>query len=283
MNQDVIKFQKSEITEHLVYAKLAKATKDKNKAVLEKISAEELCHYNEFKKYTGTDVKPDIIRVHWYTFIGRVLGITFAAKLMENSEVSAAGEYEKLKGVIGNIEDIIKDEKEHEDAMIQMIDEEKLGYISSMVLGLNDAIVELTGALAGFTFALQNTKIIGVAGLITGIAAALSMAAAEYLSQKSESSGKNPLKAAFYTGIVYIAVVFVLVVPYFIVPDYHAAFGFTLIGVMCVILLFSFFVSVVKDEKFNSIFWEMTIICLGVSLVAFLIGLGARKFLNIQI
>jgi VIT1/CCC1 family predicted Fe2+/Mn2+ transporter len=283
MNRDVLKFQKSEITEHLVYAKLANATRDKNKAVLEKIAAEELCHYNEFKKYTGTDIKPDMIRVYWYAFIGRALGITFAAKLMENSEVNAAGEYEKLKGVIENIEDIIKDEKEHEAAMIRMIDEEKLGYISSMVLGLNDAIVELTGALAGFTFALQNTKVIGVAGLITGIAAALSMSAAEYLSQKSEKSGKSPLKAAFYTGIVYIAVVIVLVVPYFIVADYHAAFGFTLIGVMCVILLFSFFVSVVKDEKFNNIFWEMTIICLGVSLVAFLIGLGARKFLNIQI
>ena len=35
-----------------------------------------------------------------------------------------------------------------------MINDERLQYISSMVLGINDALVELTGAPAGFTFAL---------------------------------------------------------------------------------------------------------------------------------
>ena len=51
-----------------------------------------------------------------------------------------------------------------------MIDEEKLKYIGAVVLGMNDALVELTGTLAGLTLALQNEKLVGVAGLITGVA-----------------------------------------------------------------------------------------------------------------
>jgi VIT1/CCC1 family predicted Fe2+/Mn2+ transporter len=266
-----------------VYRNFSRSAKGKNKQVLETISNDELKHYNIFKKISGIDVSPDWIKVFWYSVMGAIFGITFASKLMENGESKAQYNYGKAKKMVKNIGGIIKDEEKHEKALIAIIEEEKLGYISSMVLGLNDAIVELTGALAGFTFALQNTKVIGTAGFITGVAAALSMAAAEYLSQKSEDTGRSPLKAAFYTGLVYFIVVILLVAPYFLVGSYYTALGLTLIGVIIVILVFSFFVSVVQDTKFSNIFWEMVIICLGVSLIAFLIGLGARQLLHIQV
>jgi VIT1/CCC1 family predicted Fe2+/Mn2+ transporter len=283
MNSTVLKFQKNEITEHYVYANFAKTAKGRNKQTLESISKDELKHYNAFKKISGSDAAPDRLKIFWYTLVERVFGITFASKLMENGEKGAQVNYGKEKKTIKMISSIIKDEEKHEKALLAIIEEEKLGYISSMVLGLNDAIVELTGALAGFTFAMQNSKVIGIAGLITGVAASLSMASAEYMSQRSEKGGRNPLKAAFYTGLVYLTVVFVLVVPYFLVSNYYLALGLTLLGVLLVILVFSFFVSVVQDTGFRSIFWEMVIICLGVSFIAFLIGLGARKVLNIQI
>ena len=69
-------------------------------------------------------------------------------------------------------------------------------YTGSIVLGLNDALVELTGALAGLTLALQDTKLIALTGSITGIAAALSMGASEYLSTKSEDVDRSPVKAS---------------------------------------------------------------------------------------
>ena len=56
--------------------------------------------------------------------------------------------------------------KNLEKALLEMLDEERLKYVGSMVLGLNDALVELTGSLAGFTFAMQNTKLIALSGLI---------------------------------------------------------------------------------------------------------------------
>jgi VIT1/CCC1 family predicted Fe2+/Mn2+ transporter len=283
MNKTILQFQKNEITEHHVYHNFARSAKGKNKQVLDNISGDELKHYKVFRKLSGADISPDWLKVFWYSFMGAIFGITFASKLMENGESKAQVNYGKAKKLVKNIGGIIKDEEKHERALIAIIEEEKLGYISSMVLGLNDAIVELTGALAGFTFALQNTKVIGTAGFITGVAAALSMAAAEYLSQKSENTGRSPLKAAFYTGLVYFIVVLLLVAPYFLVTSYYVALGITLICVIMVILVFSFFVSVVQDTKFSGIFWEMVVISFGVSLVAFLIGLGARQLLHIQV
>ena len=44
--------------------------------------------------------------------------------------------------------------KINESALLQLLDEEKLRYTGSIVLGLNDVLVELTGALAGLTLAL---------------------------------------------------------------------------------------------------------------------------------
>jgi len=67
-----------------------------------------------------------------------------------------------------------------------------------MVLGLNDALVELTGTLAGLTFALKNTRLIALSGLITGIAATLSMAASEYLSARTEQESSRALKSSVY-------------------------------------------------------------------------------------
>jgi hypothetical protein len=51
-------------------------------------------------------------------------------------------------------------------------------------------------------------------GLITGIAAALSMAASEYLSTKAGETSKSAGKAALYTGGMYLAAVIVLVLPF---------------------------------------------------------------------
>ena len=104
---------------------------------------------------------------------------------MEKVEGKAQAIYEEISKYVPAAIDIEKDEKEHERKLIDLIDEERLRYVGSMVLGLNDALVELTGALAGFTLAFRNTRLIAMASFITGIAASLSMAASEYLSTKS--------------------------------------------------------------------------------------------------
>ncbi|MGQ9461005.1 MAG: VIT1/CCC1 transporter family protein, partial [Candidatus Bathyarchaeaceae archaeon] len=183
----IVTAQRNEITEHFIYEKLSRSIKDShNRDILKRISSDELKHYDFWKKYTGKDAKPDKLRVWKYFLISRIFGITFGIKLMERGEEKAQETYEKISKFVPDAKSIVKDEDEHEKQLIDLIDEERLRYVGSMVLGLNDALVELTGALAGLTLALQNTRLIAMAGLITGIAASLSMSASEYLSTKSE-------------------------------------------------------------------------------------------------
>ncbi len=280
--QLILSFQENEITEHYIYKALAKRAKGKNKEVLLKIAEDELKHYKVWESLTKTEVKPNKKKIFFYLFLAFIFGITFAIKLMESGEQKAEEAYSQLKDTVPEAADIMKDEDEHEKMLINMIEEERLSYIGSMVLGLNDALVELTGSLAGFTLALQNSKVIGVAGFILGIAASLSMAASEYLSQKSEE-GKNPLKAAIYTGLAYVVVVLILVLPYFIIPHYLLALILAIINVIIIIYLFTFFVSVVQEKPFKPLFIEMLSISMGVAVISFIIGIMARKFLGIEI
>jgi len=276
----VLVFQKNEITEYFIYRKLAGRIKDpQNKKILNGISAEELKHCNIWKGYTGKEVKPDRFRVWLYTFISMIFGITFGIKLMENGEGKAEISYKEISEFIPEAENIAHEEEEHEKELIGLIDEERLRYAGSMVLGLNDALVELTGALAGFTLALQNVRLIAVTGLITGIAASLSMATSEYLSTKTESGAKNPAKASLYTGFAYVLAVLILVFPYFFFKNVYFCLGFTIFNAIILILIFSFYISVAKDFRFRKRFSEMASITIGISALTFAIGYLIRLFL----
>jgi VIT1/CCC1 family predicted Fe2+/Mn2+ transporter len=179
------------------------------------------------------------------------------------------------------MEQVMRDEKEHELALINLIDEDRLKYISSVVLGVNDALIELTASLAGFALALQNTKLIGIVGLITGIAAATSMAASEYLSTKEEGQDKDPVKASVYTGIAYIAVVAFLVFPYFFFTNVFLCLAWTILDALVIIFAFTYYISVAKGMDFNKRFIEMAALSLGVSTFTFFLGFAVNKIFGI--
>ncbi|MFQ6675753.1 MAG: VIT1/CCC1 transporter family protein [Fidelibacterota bacterium] len=276
--------QRNEITEHVVYDNLSRSARDpRNRDILKQISAEELEHYNFWKQHTGEEIKPSRWMIWKYTLIARILGLTFGIKLMEKGEERAQVTYEHIATFFPPASRIMEEEIEHERHLIDLMDEEKLKYVGSIVLGLNDALVELTGALAGLTFALQNTRLIAVAGLITGIAASLSMGASEYLSTRAEETVRTPLKASIYTGLAYLVTVLFLVFPYFVFEHYFVCLGFTLFNAIVVIFAFTFYVSVVREISFVRRFGEMAVISLGVAAFTFGIGLVVRRFLNIDL
>ena len=276
--------QKNEITEYLIYRKLASIIKDKsNSKILQNISQDEKKHYEFWKDFTKEQVAPDRIKVFFYVFISRVFGITFGVKLMEKGEESAQVAYRDLIELDPKVEKVINDEENHEKELINLIDEERLKYASSIVLGLNDALVELTGALAGFTLALQNTKLIAAVGLVTGIAASMSMAASEYLSTKEEKGEKNPLKAAVYTGIAYIFTVLFLILPYLFLANIFLCLGVTLFNAILIVFVFTFYISVAKDLSFKNKFFEMAGLSLSIAAVSFFIGFAIRKVFGMDI
>lgn len=278
-----LSFQRSEVTEHLIYGRLAKMAGDAgNAAVLREMAAEELAHARFWQGYTGEEIAPDRLHAVWYLLLARVLGITFAAKLMERREHGSISAYSALSGVVAGIDEILMDEEDHERALLSMLSEERLAYMGSIVLGLNDALIEFTGSLAGFTFALREATLVAAAGIVMGIAAALSMASSEYLSQKSDRKGQDPLKAALYTGAAYIATVLVLVLPFVLVGDPFVALGLTISSAILVIAVFSFYASVTLDAPLWDRFAEMAVISLGIAGISFLAGIAVRALLHVD-
>lgn len=280
-------FQKDEITGEIVYTKLANVCKDaQNRDILQKMADAEHSHYEFWKGISGRDVEPNRWRIFWYYLMARILGLSFALKLMEKLEQGGASEYAQFESLVPDARRLGEEEESHEQALLGMIEEEHLVYVGSIVLGLNDALVELTGTLAGLTFALQRGRLVAVSGIITGIAAAFSMAASDYLSSRAEGNEKAG-KSALYTGIAYLITVVLLVLPYLIFPQtggwIYGSLAITLLIAVLIILGFNFYVAVAKDLDFKSRFLEMLGISLGVAAFSFLVGLLVRLVFKIEV
>jgi len=284
VQRQVLKFQQTEITEHHIYKRLArKVNSPENAKIIEQIADDELRHYNGWKKYSNRDVEPRWLIVWFYYLISIVFGFTFGIKLMEQGEEAVQESYASVSEDIPEAKQFQHEEDEHEERLINMLDEERLQYAGSVVLGLNDALVELTGALAGLTLALQNEKLIALSGLITGIAASMSMAASEYLSTRSENTNRQPMRAAIYTGIAYIITVALLVMPYLLIPNYILDLVITLTIAVIIIAVFNYYISVAKGEPFRERFLEMAGLSLGVAAFSFVIGYLIRNWLGINL
>ena len=281
----VRRMQQNELTESVIYEKIARFAKgDANKETLLRLAREEKAHYEIWKKYTGEEMKPEGFKVFKFTMIARILGFTFAVKLMERGEEAAQDEYALLVQEVQESVHIREQEEEHEKALLDMLDEESLQYVGSMVLGLNDALVELTGSLAGFTFAMQNTRLIALSGLIIGISATFSMASSEFLAARSEGRS-DALKSCTYTGVAYLITVVLLVLPYLLLGNaqYITALVCMLLVVVLIIAGFTYYTSVAMDQPFKSRFLEMALISIGVAVVSFFVGILAKQLLGVDL
>jgi VIT1/CCC1 family predicted Fe2+/Mn2+ transporter len=279
-----LSFQKAEATDSIVYARMARTEKhDEHRRTLERIAADERDHYETWKRYTGVDIAPNRVKAAAFTVLMVLLGYTFVLRIMERGEDRTAEAYGALDEAIPEIKDIIAREQEHEEKLVQMLDEERLQYVGAIVLGLNDALVELTGTIAGLTFALTNTRVVALAAIITGIAATLSMGASNYLAEKADHN-PHPLKAALYTGFAYLITVVVLVIPYLLLDEhlYLLAFGIMIASCIIIIFAFNFDLSVAQRLPFWSRFGHMAAISLGVAAVSFAIGLIAKALLGVD-
>jgi VIT1/CCC1 family predicted Fe2+/Mn2+ transporter len=272
--------QQNEINSHYIYKRLSELIENQvNQDIFKQISEDEYRHYTFLKGLTGEDVEPNKSKISQYVLYARILGLTFVTKLLEHGEINAQTAYRKLADSIPGVKGLMEEEETHEQSLIEMIDKERLEYIGSIVLGLNDALVELTATLAGLSFAFQNNSIIALSGLITGIAASMSMGASEYLRTRAED-GNNALKASIYTGTTYILTVLLLVIPFTVFESYKISLPVTIIIALTIILVFNYYVSMARDLDFKKQFTEMAVISLGVSIISFIVGVLLKIFLE---
>ncbi len=280
----ILTMQRGEITEHVIYKRLASSVKNPhNRDVLQRIAKDELGHHNQWQEYTGEKASPSRLKIWLYYIISRVFGLTFGIKLMEEGEEKAQLVYAEIAKFVPEASDIASDEHRHEQQLIRLIDEERLLYAADIVRGLNVALVELTGTLAGLTLALPDSGLIILAGLITGAAMVLSVASTEYLGAKSGTGGRSPLKAVLYGSVANIITFVLLLFPYFIFTNVYIALGLMIFNAILVVFLFSFYISVAREISFRRRFSEMALASFGVAALAFLIGYLARTLLHLHI
>lgn len=154
-------------------------------------------------------------------------------------------------------------------------------YAGATVLGMHDALVSLTGLIAGLTFALADRYTIILTSIIASITASLSMGASNYLAMRANGV-PHPITAALYTGTAYTVTCVALIMPFFILSDIFTAMWLSMLIAIIIIFLFNFILGRIQHRPFIKNFIEMLVVCTIVSVVAFGIGWCANVFLGIN-
>ncbi len=233
------------------------------------------------------------LRLHLALLGAKIFGPTFTIRLIEKAEQKTIARYREIlsSGVLpreeaAELERIVADEEFHEKAMEERVGDERVTYLASAVLGVNDALVELVGALTGLVSSITSPRLIGFAGLVVGVAAALSMAASNFLAVEARSknvAGESPARAAAYTGSMYLLVVLLLVLPFFLSPSRTLALPLTWLLGFLVILGFAYYSSVLLDRPFVAVLRKLLVFGAGVAVVTFLIGKGISLALGVSV
>ena len=280
-----LKQQQNEIDDFTIYSMLSISDKSEaNQVIFRKIAKEEQGHYTYLKTYTHQELQPRRYVVLFYLLLSKIVGISFTLKFLEKREEGAKAFYQELIKIDSKAKEIYEQEIHHEIELIDMLHDKKLLYAGAIVLGMNDALVELTGTLSGIALAFDKSVVVGVTGLIMGIAASLSMAGSAYLEYKENvGDDVNPLTYSLYTGISYIVTTAILVAPFFMFAKISIAMMWMFGAALLTILLYNFYISVAKDLSFWKRVREMSFITFGVALISFGIGYVVKHYFGIEI
>src|SRR5579875_872713 len=277
---DFIKYYEDEYVDHTVYFKLASYEKrSERKEVLNKLAQQEKAHMEFWAKqlkgkiYLRSSLK---LKIYFIVLLRYLFGLTFAIKFLERNEKKVISEYKKALNVFDGtnkqeLEEIIKDEIEHESYWISQIKENSVTYIGFIVLGLADAIVEITGVHAGFLGVTTSTVVAGIAGLVVGVSASIAMAAAAYLQAKQGEIG-NPRISAIYTGISYILAAAALATPYFLTHIMWVAFLASLLVALSLLAYFNFYSAVLSEREFSRDYLVNSALVLVTAFISFFFG-----------
>jgi VIT1/CCC1 family predicted Fe2+/Mn2+ transporter len=288
MEQTFILNAQNELTEHYVYHRLAKTEKNpQNKTLLQTLAQQEKEHYEFWQSLVpNIKIKPRHRTIVSLTFLRIVFGITFVSKLLEGDEKKLITSYEAAADTIPTAQKeqfakILEEERNHEQALIAKLKERRVSYISFIVLGLADAIVEITGVHAGFLGVTGSTLIAGISGIIVGFSAAISMGSASYLQAKQEPD-KSALISGLATGLAYFFSVILLALPYFLIRTMIVAFTLsTSVGVI-LIATFTFYGAIVFGRKFWREFVEATGLMLATAFLTFILGTVISNIFHIH-
>lgn len=280
------RFCREEITVHHIYRWLAERDLERRQQLL-RLAEQERRHYMFWSSILGHGCKPSRASLGWITLVYRILGPSFMIRLLERGEKSTIEHYRRfanrLRGEAREIlEQIIREEEEHEKTLLSGIEDLRVKYMGYIALGLADAIVEITGVHAGFLGATASTLMAGIAGLVVGFSAALSMAGAAYLQAK-HGGEERPSASALVTGLSYIFSVVLLALPYFLTASMALAFAASLAMAMLLSGGFTYYSAVVEDKPFLREFVESAGLLLATALGSYAFGDALGRLAGVHV
>ncbi|WP_244403868.1 VIT1/CCC1 transporter family protein [Pyrolobus fumarii] len=277
----------NELMDHMIYKALARIEPDpKRKKLLERLAEQEYQHYLFWRSLLGRDCKAPRPRVSLVAVAYRLLGPAFTLRLLERGEGSAVERYRSVAERLPDelrpkLEAIVRDEEEHERLLLQEFEDVRVKYLGYVALGLADAIIEITGVHAGFLGVTASTIMAGIAGLVVGFSAAISMASAAYLQAK-HGEEESPTVSAAITGLSYILSVILLALPYFLIHDMligflaSVAIGLALTGSL------AYYSAVVQEKPFTREFAENAGLLLGTAIASYIFGQALREVFGVS-
>jgi len=278
--QSVAKVRMSdEYSDSALYARLSKTVSPDSpfRKVLEDLSATEQKHFEFWRKYVPEE-QPRLagLKLYWVLFLRRFFGLTFATRYLDRHETNVVQEYQGLARLIPEAdrpayEEMVADEREHEKAFAMKVESSAVRYIAFVVLGLADALVEISGIHAGWLGLFEKTEIAGLAGVVAGGAASLAMASAAFAQAKQGFSGSARLSAV-YTGVSYFVTAIMLATPYFLTSSMILALSASLALAVVILAITTWYSIVIQQKPFLRDFLEILAILFGTTILVFLLG-----------
>ncbi len=195
------RFYLGEMDDWQTYSLLARHSRDPEMAqLLERIAGMEQRHAAfwagllERNGVTPPAPKPRRLRTFLLRWLQRWVNPLLLVAALELGETGAVSAYHRIwqsrllpPDDCDTLRGIILDELEHEAAFRRHTRESGLQNVRDFVLGMNDGLVEILGAVTGLSAAYAgNPLLVAVSGLVVGIAGALSMGIGAFISVRSQ-------------------------------------------------------------------------------------------------
>lgn len=283
------KYCDDEYQDYLIYSRLAEKEKSiTKKTVLEKLAKQEYEHYKFWKSFLSEEYEPKVNKFVLFLILilGLFFGTTFSLKYLERHEEKVIANYEKFLNELPEmkkekLKQILEDERSHEKALMSQLEGSFVKYFGFIVLGLADAIVEISGVHAGFLGVTSSTLIAGIAGLVVGVSASIAMGSAAFLQAK-QTVDMKPSTSAISTGFSYLGAAVLLALPYFLTEKMIIAFVASILVAIFMTGYFTFYSAVVFERKFLREFAQNTGLILLTALATYLFGDFLGRELGIQ-
>src|SRR3989344_6578158 len=168
----------NQYTGYIIYKELAQSESSPEfKKILQNLARHESNHFQFWKQFaTTTHFSISPFKRWVYRMVRKIFGLTFTVRFLERHEKELINQYQHFLHEVKDpklkkqVQTIIEQEQQNERLLIGHIKEEKVEFISSIVLGLSDGLIEITGALVGFALAFGVNSMVALTGSITGIA-----------------------------------------------------------------------------------------------------------------